>query len=142
MAILVQPFVDGAVANGVAITANPFAEFRPGFLINAQPIGGSVTGASGNEIPEQHLIYTFSEEPEFELLSKSSRVLNGQAVLKKESLRALSNVLTTIHQHFMGRWNVNANAVDVEFLVTSNNKIIILQARPYTVIYSKSQRMF
>ena len=60
MAILVQPYVDGAVANGVAITANPFTEQRPGFFINAQSLAGSVTGAGGNEVPEQHLIYTYS----------------------------------------------------------------------------------
>lgn len=142
MAVLVQPYVDNVIANGVAITANPFAEFRPGFLINAQPIGGSVTGAAGNEIPEQHLIYTYSEEPEFELISKSSRVAVGQLVLNKEALLALTHVLTQIHQHFIGRWSGSANAVDVEFLVRSDNKIIVLQARPYKVIYSDAQKMF
>src|SRR6185295_13215362 len=72
MAILVQPFVDGALANGVAITANPFTEQRPGYFINAQTLAGSVTGASGNEVPEQHLIYTYSGVFESELLTHSS----------------------------------------------------------------------
>ena len=71
MAVLVQPFVDGAHANGVAITANPFYEARPAFFVNAQALGGSVTGATGDELPEQHLIYTYSQVVETELLSRS-----------------------------------------------------------------------
>ncbi|HWA29352.1 MAG TPA: PEP/pyruvate-binding domain-containing protein [Lacunisphaera sp.] len=137
MAILVQPFVDGAVANGVAITANPFAEERPGFLINAQALGGSVTGAGGNEIPEQHMIYTFTGDFEFEVLSRSSRT-NGQPLLTEADLKALAIALQKLHDHFLPRWPGPANAVDVEFLVAGPDRhVVILQARPYTVSYKR-----
>lgn len=133
MAVLVQPFVDGAVANGVAITANPYAERRPGYLVNVEPLGGSVTGAAGDEVPEQYLIYTFMREPEPELLSRSSR-LGGAPLLRTEDLTALSQVLGILHQHFVPRWRGSANAVDVELLITDpERQIVILQARPYTV---------
>ena len=56
MAILVQESIDDDVANGVAITANPFSQGNPGFFINAQLSSGSVTGAKGDEIPEQILV--------------------------------------------------------------------------------------
>jgi phosphoenolpyruvate synthase/pyruvate phosphate dikinase len=141
MAVLVQPFVEGAIANGVAISANPFAEFRPGVLINAQPSGGSVTGAAGDEIPEQHLVYTFTEELDFEFLSKSSRMPDGKIILNKAILTDLTNQLVSLHKHFMHRWDDRANAVDVEFLVMPDQKIVILQARPYKVIYNKEQRI-
>ena len=142
MAVLVQPFVEDAVANGVAISANPFAEFRPGVLINAQPSGGSVTGAGGDEIPEQHLVYTFTEELDFEFLSKSSRMPDGKTILNKAILTDLTNQLVQLHKHFMRRWDDRANAVDVEFLVMADGHIVILQARPYNLIYSKDQRIF
>jgi len=138
---LVQPFVDGAVANGVAISANPFAEFRPGVLINAQPTGGSVTGATGNEIPEQHLVYTFTEQFEFEILSKSSFMPEQAIILNKTILTDLTSQLVQLHKHFMHSWNDRANAVDVEFLVMRDGKIVILQARPYSLIYSKDQKI-
>ncbi len=137
MAVLVQPFVDGATANGVAITANPFTEDRPGFLINAQVLGGSVTGAGGNEIPEQHMIYTFTEQFEFEVLSRSSRT-GGQPLLTETDLRALAPVLQKLHDHFLWRWPGPANAVDVEFLMAGEDShVVILQARPYTVSYKR-----
>jgi len=137
MAILVQPFVDGAVANGVAITANPFAEERPGFLINAQALGGSVTGAAGNEIPEQHMIYTFTGDFEYEVLSRSSRT-NGQPLLTEADLKAMARVLQKLHDHFLPRWPGPANAVDVEFLIAGADRhVVILQARPYTVSYKR-----
>jgi hypothetical protein len=141
MAILVQPFVDGAIANGVAITANPFTEQRPGFFINAQSIGGSVTGAAGDEVPEQHLIYTYSGVFESELLSHSSR-MGGATLLEDADLRRLSDVLQALHEHFMRTWRRRANAVDVEFLVAGDDRrVIVLQARPYRVTYARGQRI-
>lgn len=137
MAILAQPFVDGAVANGVAITANPFAEERPGFLINAQALGGSVTGAGGNEIPEQHMVYTFTGDFDFEVLSRSSRT-NGMPLLTETDLRALATVLEKLHDHFLPRWPGAANAVDAEFLIAgADRQVVILQARPYNVSYKR-----
>ena len=94
MAILVQPYVDGAIANGVAITANPFTEQRPGFFVNAQTLAGSVTGAGGDEVPEQHLIYTYSGVFESELLAHSSRMA-GATLLSDTDLRALGDALGT-----------------------------------------------
>jgi hypothetical protein len=141
MAILVQPFVDGAVANGVAITANPFTQTRPGFFVNAQTTAGSVTGAGGDEVPEQFLIHTYSGVFETELLSRSSR-LGGAALLDDDDLRALGTALDALHGHFMKKWRGRANAVDVEFLVAGpQRQVIVLQARPYRVRYSKGQRL-
>jgi rifampicin phosphotransferase len=141
MAVLVQPFVDGAVANGVAITANPFAEMRPGYLINAQALGGSVTGAGGNEIPEQHLVYTFTDGFSAEVLSRSSRT-GGQPLLTEEEIKSLAGILGRLHRHFVPKWRGPANAVDVEFLVAGADRhIVIVQARPFKVTYARGQRL-
>jgi hypothetical protein len=140
MAVLAQPFIDGAMINGVAITQNPFYEGRPGYFINAQALGGSVTGATGDEVPEQHLIYTYMETPEYELLSRSSRG-GGAALLTELDLLHLTNVLRVLHEHFEPRWTGEPNAVDVEFLVAGEDRhIVVLQARPYTVRWGEGQR--
>lgn len=138
MAILAQPFVDGASANGVAITANPFYEARPAYFVNAQALGGSVTGAGGEEVPEQHLIYTYGEVLESELLSRSSRT-GGQRLLGEPQILELANVFTVLHSHFVPRWGAGANAVDVEFLI-ANGQVVIVQARPFFVVYGPGQR--
>ena len=139
MGVLVQPFVDGAVANGVAITSNPFYERRPGFFVNAQSLGGSVTGAGGNEIPEQHIIYTYSEDIESELLSRSSRN-GGEPLLRDPDIRRLTEVLAALDEHFVPLWQDRANAVDVEFLIAGPNRdVIVLQARPFLVHYHDAE---
>lgn len=141
MAVLVQPFVDGAVANGVAITANPFSEARPGLLVNAQALGGSVTGAKGDEVPEQILIYTFSEELEWEILSRSSRT-GGAPLLGDAPIKELAAVLLKLDEHFRARWRGPANAVDVEFLIAGEDRhVVIVQARPFTVKYEGGRRL-
>ncbi len=147
MGILAEPFVDGAFANGVAITANPFFQGRPGYFINVQALGGSVTGATGDEVPEQHLIYTYMDTPEYELLSRSSRT-GGAALLTELDLLHLDDALTVLNEHFTverdwltRQWpGSEANACDVEFLVAGADRhIVILQVRPYTVRWGPGQ---
>ena len=147
MALLVQPFVDGASANGVAITANPYFEGRPGFFVNAQALGGSVTGAAGNEVPEQHLIYVYSEVIESELLSQSSRSPDA-LLLPEPAILQLASTLRTLHCHFRDRWRARgmhvdtSDALDVEYLIAGeDHHLVILQARPFEVRYEDSQRV-
>ncbi|WP_224248446.1 PEP/pyruvate-binding domain-containing protein [Hyalangium gracile] len=136
MAILVQQSVDDTVANGVAITANPFHQGRPGFLINAQLSGGSVTGARGDELPEQILYYTFEEGRGFERLSRSSGSPDAP-ILSDEDVEKLSTALGIIHNAFtQDGLGVSGRAVDVEFLlVREPRRVVIVQARPYTVTW-------
>lgn len=136
MGILAQPFVDGAAANGVAITANPFYHDRPGYFVNAQVLGGSVTGAAGEEVPEQHLIFSYTGVTESELITRSSRTEG--LVLTERDILNLAAAFARLHNHFIteGRWPGEPNAVDVEFLIAGEDRhVVILQARPYTVTY-------
>lgn len=139
MAILVQPFVAPTIGGGVAITANPFNEARPAVFINVQAHGGSVTGAHGDELPEQHLVYTYSGQFEPEVLSRSS-LTNGETILPEADVLALTNTLTTLHAALVPRYANNANALDVEFFVRTDHSIVIVQARPYRIVYTEGQR--
>lgn len=139
MAVLVQPFVGDVVGNGVAITRNPFDEGRPGLYINLQASGGSVTGAGDDELPEQVLIYTWTEQPEFELLSRSTRT-GGAAILAEADLQTLGNLLSRLHERLVPDYGGDANAVDVEFLLTrGERRFVVVQARPITIRYAPGQ---
>jgi phosphoenolpyruvate synthase/pyruvate phosphate dikinase len=137
MAVLVQESIDDDVVDGVAITANPFNEGRPGLFINAQVAGaegGAVTSARGDEVPEQVVYYTYGEEREFERLSRSTRTPNGQ-VLTDDEVFGLSQVLRAIHQHFNSNagWS-DGTPMDVEFILAGPaRRVVIVQARPYPV---------
>lgn len=140
MAILVQVSVDEITASGVAITANPYNQGQPGFLINAQAATGSVTGAQGDEIPEQILYYRFDDTRSFERLSRSSRT-GGKLLLVDPQVEALARYLEAIHVAMTGeQQTLTGRAVDVEFLVGKNGTIYIVQGRPYFLTWTGERR--
>jgi Ser/Thr protein kinase RdoA (MazF antagonist) len=66
----------------------------------------------------------------------------GATLLADADLRALGDALGKLHEHFMDTWSHRANAVDVEFLIAGEDRhVVILQARPYRVVYTKGQRL-
>jgi hypothetical protein len=141
MAILVQESVDDDVFNGVAITANPFSQGQPGFFINAQSSGGSVTGAHGNEVPEQLLVYTYEDGKGVERLSFSSRS-NNKPLLTPADIIHLTAALKVVHLDFThDDYGMSGNAVDVEFLLAgASHEVVIVQARPFTVSWPQDRR--
>lgn len=134
MAVLVQESIDDDRVNGVAITANPFNAGRPALFINAQLAGaegGSVTSAQGDDVPEQILYYTYGGDHEYERLSRSSRLHDGETVLGDNEVFQLSGALRAIHQHFVGGTYDSDHAMDVEFVLAGpTRRLVIVQARP------------
>ena len=96
-------------------------------LINVQNASHTVTGAGGDEIPEQYLVYTVGEEPEIELLNRSSAD-GGSPIMTETDVARLVDALTLVHAATIesagsGDPAVNgdhvAHAADVEFAVTA-----------------------
>ena len=134
MGILVQPFVEGAVATGVAITGNPFKPGQNAAFINAQVVGRTVTGAVGNELPEQYLVNAVLDQFTIELLSRSS-FGGGKPLLAEAQVKQLMLQLQRIHTELLPK-NSASNAMDVEFVLVEDGRFVIVQARPYTIVYS------
>lgn len=135
MGVLVQPFIEGAVATGVAITGNPFKQGLDAVFINTQWSGSTVTGALGNQLPEQYLVATWTGIHEPELISRSS-LAGGEPILRDAELNHLTTQLLCIHRAMLSEPRATANAMDVEFALTSDRAFVMLQARPYTIVYS------
>jgi phosphoenolpyruvate synthase/pyruvate phosphate dikinase len=137
MAVLVHPAFVDELANGVAVTINEFAENRPAFYINSQVGEVSVTNPTGQAVPEQILYYTWYEEPEYEVITRSSLVdqlpdwPGGPSVLSESELDELADLLERIHNHFRPLYPPREDfAMDVEFKLGPGRKIFIKQARP------------
>jgi hypothetical protein len=139
MAILVQESIDDDVVNGVAITGNPFFQGRPAVYINAQVRGGSVTGAAGNEIPEQLLYYTYETGQSLERISDSSRA-RGTHLVSDDEAKALATNLEDIHRAFVDEPVGSEAATDVEWLIRANRQIVIVQARPYKMSWAGDRK--
>jgi hypothetical protein len=132
MAILVQESIDDDVVNGVAITGNPFYQGRPAVYVNAQVLGGSVTGAAGNEVPEQWLYYTYDTGRGLERMAQSSRS-PGKFLFSDAEAETFTDQLERIQVEFTGSSVGTAASVDVEFLIRGNRQIVVVQARPYQI---------
>lgn len=143
MAVLVHPAFENELANGVAITINEFTPLRPAYFINSQLGEVSVTNPTGQAIPEQILYYTWYEEPEYEVITRSSLLAGnspagpgqdwpaGQAVFTDPELAELARYLEAIHNHFRGLYQGGQNfAMDVEFKLAPGRQLVIKQARP------------
>jgi hypothetical protein len=128
MGVLVHPAFVGETANGVAITINEFQKLRPAFYINAQVGDISVTNPTGFATPEQILYYTWYEEPEYEVITRSS--LAAGPVMSEDELAELARYLEAIHGHFDTFVSGAEFAMDVEFKLDADRDVIIKQARP------------
>lgn len=135
MGVLIQPFVPDAIATGVAITGNPFKQGLDAVFINTQVSGSSVTGALDNQLPEQYLVATWAGAYEPELLSRSS-LTQGAAILGNAEIPELTTQLLRIHKTMLAQNSGGANAMDVEFALTAQRHFVMLQARPYTIVYN------
>jgi hypothetical protein len=135
MGVLVHPASEDDLVNGVAVTINEFSELRPAFYINSQIGEISVTNPTGGAISEQILYYTWYEEPEYEVITRSSLLgwtegwPSDVAILTDPELDELAEYLSAIHAAFRARYPMTA--VDVEWKLNQDRSILIKQARPY-----------
>ncbi|HLU67540.1 MAG TPA: PEP/pyruvate-binding domain-containing protein, partial [Kofleriaceae bacterium] len=138
MGVLVHPAMPDELANGVAVTINEFAANRPAFYINAQLGEVSVTNPTGLAVPEQILYYIWYEEPEYEVITRSSLVAAAPgwpaypAVLSEEELDRLASYLSAAHAHFAARAGGGGPdfALDVEWKLAPGHVVMLKQARP------------
>jgi len=137
MGVLIHPAFGNELANGVALTINEFTERRPAFYINAQLGEVSVTNPTGQATPEQILYYTWYEEPEYEVITRSSLMADNPdwpaapAILSDAELGELALYLGAIHDTFNTLITEGGKfPMDVEWKLTPGRQIVIKQARP------------
>ncbi len=136
MAILVQPFVPDGRAMGVALTRNPFHDQRPAIFLNVQSRGGSVTDAR-DVVPEQHLVYTYSEVLEDEILSRSS-LNNGAVIMDEATIESTVRAMMRLHERLTPLIAPQAGALDVEFILSDTQGLVFVQARSAPTYSSRS----
>ena len=132
MGILVHPSYQDELVNGVAVSFDPIGGGTEGFYyINSQVGEDLVTNPDAHSVPEEIRCDLWGE---YEVLATSNQVAPGKLLMSDRQLDQLCRHLKVIHDHFAGLYNPAADepfAMEIEFKITSENKLAIKQARPW-----------
>ena len=136
MGVLVHPNFDDELANGVAVTKNPYDPVWPGFYVNVQVGESLVTNPDPNATPDELLISAIGEQGEYETqyIRRSTLTPDRKPVMTREQVAGLTGVLETIQARFKQVYDKaddDGFAMDVEFKVDAAGKLAVKQARPW-----------
>lgn len=135
MAVLCHPNYTDEKLNGVAVSSDPFYSTEDSYYLNTQLGEDLITNPGTNSIPEELLIYTDSgEDIDYSLIQYSNLLTEDSLLMSDQQLVQLRDYLTVIHQNFEQLYDAEDNAtfaMDIEYKVTSENQLIIKQARPW-----------
>jgi len=136
MGVLVHPNFDDELANGVAVTKNPYDPNWPGFYVNVQVGESLVTNPDPNATPDELLISAIGPAGEYETqyIRRSTLTTDGATVMTAEQIAELTDVLATIQRRFRVIYEAQkdpAFAMDVEFKTDAGGGLVVKQARPW-----------
>jgi pyruvate,water dikinase len=136
MGVLVHPNFDDEVANGVAVTKNPFDPDWPGFYVNVQVGESLVTNPDPTATPDELLVSAIGPNGEYEtqVIRRSTLTKDGARVMTPAQLDLLTRAMETIQRRFKALYGARRNpafAMDIEFKVDAAGKLVVKQARPW-----------
>ena len=138
MGVLVVNAHKGELANGVAVTLDVLYDRFGHNYVNAQVGEDMVTNPDSRSIPEEVLLPFRRGTPR--VMQKSNRVADGKRVLSQAQLDQLQDALQQIHNEFALLYKKRASdpkfAIEIEFKITKDGKLLIKQARPW--VFAKS----
>ena len=133
MGVLLHPNYSGELANGVAVSDDPFYSSEDRFYVNAQVGEDLVTNPSALAVPEELLLGS-GEEFTTTLVQRSNLVADDVRVLSEAHITTLQAALRTIHSRFRTLYSVAEDeefAMEIEFKITAADTFAVKQARPW-----------
>ena len=132
--VLVHPNFADEVANGVAVTDDVVYQTIGNYYLNTQVGEDLVTNPEALSVPEEILI-DWWDSTNYRVVTTSNRTTDGGRILSDAYLRELNGYLGIIHHKFSQLYGPVGRtrdfAMEIEFKITSNNKLSIKQARPW-----------
>lgn len=137
MGVLVHPNFSDERANGVAVSEDIVYQTAGNmgrmYYVNAQVGEDLVTNPSEQSVPEELLISPRFPRDDM-IMRSSNRVESGVRVLEPAHVAQLRVRLKTIHRAFRSLYGKAPDApfaMEVEFKVTTDDELVIKQARPW-----------
>ncbi len=131
MGVLVHPNYSDERANGVAVSFDPITELDDMYYVNTQLGEDLVTNPEANSVPEQLLLDSTGTAT---VLARSNLAEGDKLFMTDAQMVQLRSSLKIIHDHFATLYGVADGddfAMEIEFKITSANKLAIKQARPW-----------
>jgi hypothetical protein len=131
MGVLCHPNYSNEKSNSVAISSDPIYNSDNTFYLNSQLGEDLITNPDTNSIPEEILL---DKEIGYVVIGHSNFLPNDTTIMSEEHLDQMREFLHIIHNEFENLYNAKDNktfAMDIECKITSENQLIIKQARPW-----------
>ena len=134
MGVLVHPNFESELANGVAVSDDVVYQTTGNYYLNTQVGEDLVTNPEEQSVPEEILL-DWWDSNNYRVVTSSNRTSDNKRILTREYLRQLSFYLGTVHNKFSQLYRpisrTKVFAMEVEFKITSDGKLLIKQARPW-----------
>ena len=131
MGVLVHPNYSDELANGVAVSFDPFGRRDGSYYVNTQLGENLVTNPEAHSVPEEMLLHP---DGTYTVTARSNQVPAGQLLMSDAQLGQLRRHLEAIHDEFEELYGIGSGqefAMEIEFKITSENILSIKQARPW-----------
>ena len=136
MGVLCHPNYSDELVNGVGVSSDPIYQTDNTFYWNSQLASELITNPTGDERAEELLVRRFptGENNDFSVLQYSSLLNHDSLLMSEDQMAKLRTYLGIIHDEFEQLYHAEDNptfAMDIEYKITSDNRLAIKQARPW-----------
>jgi hypothetical protein len=146
MGVLCHPNYSLEKVNGVGVSTDPVYGTSNTFYLNSQQGEDLITNPIPNTTPEEILLDKLpGEEDEYFVIQRSNLVPPDSLLMGPEALLEMRSYLTKIHEEFAVLYGAEDNptfAIDIEYKITSDDQLIIKQARPWVSYVPQRDELF
>ncbi len=133
MGVLFHPNFKGELSNGVAVTSDVLYGTEGNYYLNIQRGEDLVTNPTGESSPEETLLGWWERDGQ-QMIRASDPDKPEVSLLDSDQQKELREALGRIHFNFeklYGKDRGDAFAMEVEFKITNDGRLVIKQARPW-----------
>jgi hypothetical protein len=135
MGVLCHLNFSDEIMNGVGVSADPIYNTSNTFYLNSQLASELITNPNGTARPEELLLNRYpTPESSYSVIQYSSLVPGDSLLMTEVQMNQLRSYLSIIHDEFAILYHAEDNetfAMDIEYKITSDNRLVIKQARPW-----------
>lgn len=143
MGVLCHPNYQDEKANGVGVSIDPIYQTQNTFYLNTQVGEELITNPNAMSIPEELLLdRTPTTEDGYIVLRYSNLLDEDELIMTEQDLNDLRDYLITIHDEFAILYDAVGSegfAMDIEYKITSEDQLIIKQARPWASYWATQE---